>query len=118
MRPGQKLHRPAEFQAAYRQGRKFGNALLTASVRGNEGKQARLGMSIAARTVGNAVQRNRLRRLIREGFRLAQHELPPVDIVVGARPAAREAPPAEAREAIGKLWKQITAAWARSSSAS
>ena len=118
MRPGQRLHSPKEFQAAYRQGRKFGNTLLTAAVRENGGPVARLGMSIAARTVGNAVQRNRLRRLIREGFRLAQHELPAVDIVVGARPHARQADATQAREAIRKLWTQIIAAWPRPSSAS
>jgi ribonuclease P protein component len=72
---------------------------------------ARLGLSIAARTVGNAVHRNRLRRLIRESFR--QQQLPPVDIVIGARTAARAAPAVTLRAALQRLWKQIDEAWAQ-----
>lgn len=109
----QRLRRPAEFQAAYRQGRRFGNELLTATVRPNDQPSARLGLSIAARTVGDAVNRNRLRRQIRESFRLQQQHLPPVDIVIGARDAARGAAAPALRESLQVLWKQIIEAWAR-----
>lgn len=85
---------------------------MSATVRPNEGPRARLGLSIAARTVGNSVQRNRLRRLIRESFR-QQGQLPAVDIVIGARNAARTAAPPELRAALQRMWKQIDEAWAR-----
>ena len=103
------MRRPAEFRAAYTSGRRFGNELLSATVRANEGPLARLGLSIAARTVGNAVQRNRLRRLIRESFR--RQQLPPVDIVIGARTAARTASADALRAALQRMWKQIDEAW-------
>jgi len=109
----QRLRRPAEFKAAYGQGRRFGNELLSASVRPNEQGDARLGLSIAARTVGDAVHRNRLRRQIRESFRLQRHALPPVDIVIGAREGARGAANGAVRESLQVLWKQIIEAWAR-----
>lgn len=105
------MRRPGEFRAAYTGGRRFGNELLSATVRGNEGPLARLGLSIAARTVGNAVQRNRLRRLIRESFR--QQPLPPVDIVIGARTAVRTASAAALRAALQRMWKQIDEAWSQ-----
>jgi len=105
------MRRPAEFRAAYTAGRRFGNELFSATVRGNEGPLARLGLSIAARTVGNAVQRNQLRRLIRESFR--QQQLPPVDIVIGARTAARTAGPEALRAALQRMWKQIDEAWSQ-----
>jgi len=108
-----RLRRPAEFKAAYGQGRRFGNELLSASVRPNEQGDARLGLSIAARTVGDAVHRNRLRRQIRESFRLQRHALPPVDIVIGAREGARGAANGAVRESLQVLWKQIIEAWAK-----
>lgn len=110
---GQRLRRPAEFQQAYSRGRRFGDALLTAAVRPNQLPHARLGLSIAARTVGNSVQRNRLRRQIRESFRLRQQALPPVDIVIGARVAARTATGAELRASLLQLWEQIATQCAR-----
>lgn len=46
----------------------------------------RLGLSVAAR-VGSAVKRNRIKRLLREAFRLSQHDLPGgYDLVVVVRP--------------------------------
>jgi ribonuclease P protein component len=47
--------------------------------------RSRLGVITASR-IGNAVLRNRTRRLLRETFRLHQHELTaPVDLVLVAR---------------------------------
>jgi ribonuclease P protein component len=90
--------------------------LFTATVRVNDGHaSARLGLSIAARSVGNAVNRNRLRRQVRESFR-RQQGLPPVDIVIGARHGARTAAAKALREALERLWKQINEAWAQRSS--
>ena len=48
----------------------------------------RIGLAVAVRIAGGSVQRNRIRRVIRESFRLHQHELPVADLVVSARARA------------------------------
>jgi len=111
-----RLCRPSEFQAAFGAGRRFGNELLAAAVRPSEGSVARLGLAIVARTVGNAVSRNRVKRQVREQFRLQRDALPPVDIVISARQGARGAAAPELRAALQRLWKQINEAWAQRSS--
>ena len=64
--------------------------VVIARYRDNE-EPTRLGVTVSRR-VGNAVVRNRLKRLIREAFRLQQWDLPAsLDIVVVAKPAAKEA---------------------------
>jgi ribonuclease P protein component len=92
--------------------------LFAAVVRPTEGNAARLGLAISARNVGNAVARNRVKRQAREQFRLQRGALPPVDIVLSARPAARAAPAPALRAALQRLWQQINEAWAKRQSSS
>src|SRR5690348_17879413 len=72
--PAQKrLRRKSEFDAAYARGRRFGNGFFAVTASSNDKYGARLGMAVAVRTAGNAVERNRIRRIVRESFRLHQH---------------------------------------------
>lgn len=105
------MHQPAEFRAVRLGGKKLGDAYFSLSVMANQGKSPRLGLAIATRTFGTAVARNRIKRLARESFRLNQHELPPVDVMISARDAARRAQPGELRASLEKHWKNITLRW-------
>ena len=67
----------------------------------------RLGLAVAVRTAGGGVERNRIRRIIRESFRQHQYELPAVDLIVSARGRARDATGAELRESLSALWKSV-----------
>jgi ribonuclease P protein component len=110
-----RLRRPSDFELGYAQGRRFGNELFTATVRANALHHPRLGQSVAVRIAGSAVARNRLRRLVRESFRMRQHELPAIDIIVGVRAAARGADRAALSRALEHLWSKITTACSASS---
>lgn len=63
-----------------RSGKRMRSRCFTLVCRRNDFGHPRLGMAIS-RKYGNAVQRNRLKRIIREKFRHAQHELPSCDIL-------------------------------------
>ena len=91
-RPCHRLHSPADFQRVYKGGKRAGDGLFAVNALANGLGFARLGMSVSTRTVGNAVRRNRVRRIIREVFRERHAELPAVDLVVTSRPGARDAP--------------------------
>ena len=102
------MRRPAQFKHVYAVGKRLGNEFFTASVQANGLTCARLGMSIAARILRRAVDRNRLRRLIRESFRVHQWTLPPLDIVIGVRAGVLAGDNARLRGALEKLWQKIS----------
>lgn len=110
-----RILRKADFDVAFRHGRRQGNALLSLVVRPNGLGHPRLGVALAAKVVGNAVARNRLRRIIRDSFRLAQHRLPAADLIIGARSGARGAPAPAIRDSLEGLWTQAIKTCAPSS---
>lgn len=105
--PAQRLRHKSEFDRVYRESRRSADGYFAILTRNSGGSIPRLGLSIAARTVGNAVRRNRIKRLIRESFRQHQHELPAVDIVVNARSGARDADNAAITRSLEKHWRTV-----------
>ena len=82
----------------------------------NEAGLPRLGLAVPTR-VGNAPARSRWRRLIREAFRLQQHDLPAgYDYVVIPR-AGGQAPFDELRGSLRRLAQQAAAKFARKAAA-
>jgi len=73
----------------------------------NEHGHARLGLVIGKKHVRLAVGRNRLKRLIRESFRLKQLHLPAIDAIVLARRGADEITNQDIFNILEKLWMRV-----------
>lgn len=86
-----RLSRSAEFERVYREGRSHANRHLVvyAFPRSERGSEPRLGVSVGRR-LGTAVERNRVKRLLRNAFWNTAAELDDGhDFVIVARPEAR-----------------------------
>ena len=94
------LKKTAQFAEVYEKGKAYGSRLLVLYVLNSDEdrEEGRLGISVSKK-VGGSVVRHRIRRLIRESFRLHKSEWAARDYVVVAR-----------KEAAGKSYEEIESA--------
>ena len=103
-----RLLRPAEFKRVFDNTEWRGSTpclLILASA--NQQAQARLGFVIAKKQVRHAVDRNRIKRIVRESFRLNQAKLEAQDFVILARSGCTELDNQQLREMIDALWFRL-----------
>lgn len=79
-----RLLRPSEFQRVFDTRNSAADAWIVLYGAASEFGHARLGLTVSRR-VGNAVVRNRWKRLLREAFRAVQPDLAPLDLVCVVR---------------------------------
>ena len=77
-----RLLKPAEFERVFTENERARTDTLLVMARPNELGEARLGMVVAKRLLPRAVDRNRVKRCVRETFRVQRLDLPPCDFVV------------------------------------
>ena len=103
-----RLLKPRHFKAVFDSpsGKAPGKSVLLLA-RANDLGHPRLGLVIGKKSVKLAVERNRLKRVIRDSFRLNQELLGGLDIVVVARKGLGDLQNPELHQQFGKLWKRL-----------
>jgi ribonuclease P protein component len=81
---------------------------ITILARPNDLETARLGITVPKKKVKNATDRNTIKRIIRESFRLRRHQLPNVDIIVIAKQGIGGMDNQALATQLEKLWRKIT----------
>jgi ribonuclease P protein component len=82
-----RLLRPSDFERVFAARNSAANPWLVMYGAANDIGHPRLGITVS-RKIGNAVERNRWKRLLRDAFRRSQYDLPPLDLVCIARSPA------------------------------
>jgi len=102
-----------QYRRAFAQGRRLGGPHFMAIAVANDLGFARLGLAISRKAARRAVDRNRLKRLIRESFRHHQEHLSGLDVVVLARPDAKTLDSASIAMNLDQLWQRVSTACER-----
>lgn len=102
-----RLGKPADYKKVFANPVKSTDKYFTFLAIRNDYDHPRLGLAIAKKNIKKAVTRNLIKRAVRENFRLKQHELINIDIVVLARRDAANATSAILSKSIDKHWLKI-----------
>jgi ribonuclease P protein component len=104
-----RLLRRADFVALRGASVRCATACFVAEYCPNPTGGARLGIAVSRRVSKLAVERNRLRRLIRESFRHHRSAIPALDVLIVARLRAAQEPNAALRAELATLWRRLAA---------
>lgn len=102
-----RLLRPSQYTAVFARGEKFvcdGFVVIAAN---NGEAHARLGLALAKRRIRRAVDRNRVKRVVRESFRHVRPDLPATDIVVLARSRTATIDNASLTAQLTRIWQRL-----------
>ena len=111
-----RLLKPAEFKRVFAGASRVSDNHLTLLARHNDLNYPRLGLAIAKKHVKTAVGRNRIKRQVRESFRLHQPDIGGLDIIVLSRVGCDKADSRLLRNSLDKLWRRLVKRCEQSSS--
>jgi ribonuclease P protein component len=102
-----RLLTPTHFEYVFKNAIPSVSPQLTLLARFNESNNPRLGITLSKKRVKYAHDRNRIKRIIRESFRLQRQTFPNIDIVVVGKSGLDKMSNQEIFFLLGKLWKKL-----------
>ena len=103
-----RLNAKRAYDRVFKRGVRSGDAHFTVLACRNDGPVARLGLAVSRKTARRANVRNRIKRQIRESFRLVHAELPAADFVVIAKAPCANLSGAAMRESLAQHWHRLS----------
>ncbi|MBL0162361.1 MAG: ribonuclease P protein component [Xanthomonadales bacterium] len=102
-----RLLKAGDFAALRGKSRRISARHFLAEYSPNDQANSRLGQAVSRRVSKRAVDRNRIKRLVRESYRHVRSELACVDILLIARSSAVTTSATELREDLAGLWRKL-----------
>jgi ribonuclease P protein component len=100
----------ADFRRVFADAERSVDDCFTVLLHRNPASPGRLGLAVAKKHLRRAVDRNLIKRLVRESFRLMQCDLAGCDVVVLARAGAARRDRQQLRASLQRHWQRLLAA--------
>ena len=100
-----RLLEAAQYNRVFTQGKRIKDRQMTLVVAANELPHARLGLAISKKALAKAHERNRVKRLVRESFRV-HTDLPAMDCIFMARSGVSRMSNSELFQCLEQLWRR------------
>jgi len=104
-----RLRKPAEYRHVFSNAIKLKADGFLLYMRENPYSRPRLGLITQKKNIANAVDRNRIKRLVRESFRANQADLKACDFVVKSHKGVADQSNSEINRCLENLWKKAKA---------
>jgi ribonuclease P protein component len=112
--PQLRLINAAQFKSVFNNPVKSTDRYFTLLAANNSQDHPRLGLAITKKIIKKAVRRNAIKRAVRESFRMQQHNIQTIDVVVLARKDALDASSSALSKSLAKHWLKLASLCAKS----